>query len=193
MVINNIEKPTNGILTTENPTESPIVDNTEVQTKKPAVDTTVKSSEAPLEKQAKSIEKQVEQQVHSLVHTETVPSATIEKPKPLLIVDRLKKGLKEMIFKEQSGLVAGRQILDVVIELETIHSMASSSENNMFIKMDMAKAYEKVRWSFLRKVLSAYGFGEAWIQWVMSFVTSVSFTVIINGEHFELFGASWGI
>lgn len=39
----------------------------------------------------------------------------------------------------------GRQILDgVVIAMEVIHSMASSKERAMFIKFDMAKAYDRV-------------------------------------------------
>lgn len=67
-----------------------------------------------------------------------------------LIADRLKKGHKELISEEQSGFVAGRQILDgIVIATETIHSMASSKEKGMFIKLHMAKAYDRVRWSFL--------------------------------------------
>lgn len=44
----------------------------------------------------------------------------------------------------------GRQILDgVVISMETIHSMATSKDKAMFIKLDMAKAYDRVHWSFL--------------------------------------------
>lgn len=43
-----------------------------------------------------------------------------------------------------------------------------------------------------KKVLGAFGF-EEWIRWVMSCVNSVSFFVLINGEHSELFGASRGL
>ena len=58
-----------------------------------------------------------------------------------------------LISEEQSGYVEGRQILDgVVVAIETIHSMASSKDKAMFIKLDMAKAYDRVRWSFLQKV-----------------------------------------
>ncbi|XP_059076969.1 uncharacterized protein LOC131876167 [Cryptomeria japonica] len=106
----------------------------------------------------------------------------------------LKKGLEELISEERSGFVAGRQILDgIVIATEVIHSMASSKEKAMFIKLDMAKAYDRVRWSFLWKVLAAFGFAVEWIQWVMSCVTSVSFSMLINGNHSELFGASRGL
>ena len=81
----------------------------------------------------------------------------------------------------------------VVVATETIHSMANSKDKAMFIKPDMAKAYDRVRWSFLQKVLGAFGFEEEWIGWVMSCVTSTSFSVLINGEHSNLFGAYRGL
>ena len=50
-----------------------------------------------------------------------------------LIANRLKKGLADLISKEQSGFVAGKQILDgIVIATEVIHSMARSKEKVMF-------------------------------------------------------------
>lgn len=111
-----------------------------------------------------------------------------------LIADRLKKCLGNVILEEQSGFVEGCQILDgVVISTKTIHSMDTSKEKAMFIKLDMAKAYDKVRWSFLPKILKAFGFADEWIQWVMSCVTTTSFSVLINGDHTELFGASRGL
>ena len=111
-----------------------------------------------------------------------------------LIANRLKKGIGDLISEEQSGFVAGRQILDgIVIAIEVIHSMARSKDKAMFVKLDMAKAYDRVRWSFLHRVLSAFGFEEDWIQWVWSCVSSVSFLVLINGSHSELFGASRGL
>ena len=108
-----------------------------------------------------------------------------------LMVDRLNQGLADLISEEQSGFVAGRKILDgIVIATEVIHSMAKSKEKAMFIKLDMAKAYDRVRWSFLRRVLSAFGFAQECIQWVWSCFTSVCFLVLINGSHSKIFGAS---
>lgn len=81
-----------------------------------------------------------------------------------LIADRLKKCLGDVISKEQSGFVEGCQILDgVVIAMETIHSKETSKEKAMFIKLDMAKAYNRVWWSFLQKILRAFGFADEWI------------------------------
>lgn len=93
-------------------------------------------------------------------------------------------------MEEQGGFVEGWKILDgVVIATETIHSMAKSHEKTMFIKLDMATAYDRAKWSFLCKILVSFGFCEEWIQWVMSCITSV----LINGNHSKLFGASRGL
>ena len=45
----------------------------------------------------------------------------------------------------------------------------------------MAKAYDRVSWDFLRKILSRFGFQEAWINLVMQCVETIDFSVSING------------
>ena len=67
-----------------------------------------------------------------------------------LIAERLKPLLSTLISLEQGGFVEARQILDGVgVAMEAIHSMANSKERAMFMKLDMAKAYDWVRWEFL--------------------------------------------
>lgn len=111
-----------------------------------------------------------------------------------LITEIIKPLLSTLISEEQGGFVGGRQILDgMVIAMEAIHSMETSKEKVMLIKLDMAKAYDQVSWEFLQKILLAFGFGEEWVDWVLSCVTSSSFSVLINGEPSELFSTSWGL
>lgn len=48
--------------------------------------------------------------------------------------------------------MTGRQILDGGVEaFEAIHSMVVSKEKSIFIKLDMAKAYDRFKWHFLQK------------------------------------------
>ena len=63
----------------------------------------------------------------------------------------------------------------------------------MFIKLDMAKAYDRVKWSFLQKILLAFGFYQQWVNWVMSCVTSAYFSILVNGVPSEPFAASRGL
>lgn len=110
-----------------------------------------------------------------------------------LIVERLKPCLLVLISEEQGGFVAGRQIQDgVVVTSKVIHPMANSKEKSMFIKLDMAKAYDRVKWCFLEKILLTFGFCSDWVSWTMSYVTS-SFPVIMNGDPSKIFGATRGL
>ena len=71
-----------------------------------------------------------------------------------LIADRLKICLRVVILEEQSGFVAGKKIIDgIFISSKVIHSMGTSRERSMFIKMDMAKAYNMVNGAFFKRSL----------------------------------------
>ena len=49
------------------------------------------------------------------------------------------------------------------------------------LKNDMAKAYDSVDWSFLRSVMQEMSFPTQFIDWVMCCVSSVSYSILING------------
>ncbi|XP_074267213.1 uncharacterized protein LOC141590524 [Silene latifolia] len=57
----------------------------------------------------------------------------------------------------------------------------------MALKLDMAKAYDRVEWVFLERVLQAMGFAGQWIFNVMRCVRSVSYEVLVNGAPSESF------
>ena len=52
----------------------------------------------------------------------------------------------------------------------------------MGLKIDMEKAYDKLKWNFLLNVLKCFGFPSMWIQWVMQCVTTPLFSILINGN-----------
>ncbi|KAM6552325.1 hypothetical protein CsatB_002133 [Cannabis sativa] len=52
----------------------------------------------------------------------------------------------------------------------------------MAIKIDMLKAYDRMEWVFLRRVLEAFGFCDAFVNLVMQCVSTVSYSVLLNGK-----------
>lgn len=57
----------------------------------------------------------------------------------------------------------------------------------------MAKAYDRVSWLFLTKVLRKMGFGEIFIDMVFRLVSSNWYLVLLNGQPNGFFKSSRGI
>lgn len=57
----------------------------------------------------------------------------------------------------------------------------------MAIKVDLAKAYDRLEWSFIRNVLIAFRFPEVLVELIMSCVSSTSTSILFNGGKFKSF------
>ncbi|RYR51488.1 hypothetical protein Ahy_A06g026507 isoform A [Arachis hypogaea] len=103
-----------------------------------------------------------------------------------VIVLRLKGIMEKIISPIQSAFVGGRLIQDnLVIVQEIYHSLNKKGRNgsqDMAVKLDMNKAYDRVEWDFLERVITAFGFHERWVRLVMECVKSANYQFKINGD-----------
>nr|XP_027062929.1 uncharacterized protein LOC113689345 [Coffea arabica]XP_027062944.1 uncharacterized protein LOC113689359 [Coffea arabica] len=83
-----------------------------------------------------------------------------------LLASQLFPCLCKIISLQQSAFVKGRIILDnVLLAQELISSISKRVRGgNVALKLDMAKANDRVSWLFLLCVLRAFGFFETWID-----------------------------
>ena len=75
-----------------------------------------------------------------------------------MLANRLGVVLDSLISKTQNSFVGGRQILDI------------------------EKTYNHVNWDALLYFLNRMGFGLKWNEWIKACISTVHFSVLVNGS-----------
>lgn len=67
--------------------------------------------------------------------------------------------------------------------------------SNRFIalKLNMSKAYNRIEWKFLEAVLLKMGFNSRWVDLIMACLSSITYSILINGQAQPFFKPSKGI
>ena len=66
-------------------------------------------------------------------------------------------------------------------------------KKGVVFKIYFEKAYDHVEWEFLDFVLKKKGFGSTWRKWIQGCLSSVEYSVIINGRPRGRFKGTWGL
>ncbi|GAA0171395.1 hypothetical protein LIER_41148 [Lithospermum erythrorhizon] len=112
-----------------------------------------------------------------------------------LLAARLSIILPKLISPFQAGFVQGRLIQDnILLAQELMHHIdKGSKEGNVILNLDMAKAFDRLSWFFLQKVLAKFGFSEAWIDRVLACLENNWFSLILNGKAVGFFKSEKGV
>ena len=80
---------------------------------------------------------------------------------------RLETSLPSIISEDQTGFIRGRQLSSNIRRLLNIVSAPSSEgKPEMVLSLDAEKAFDRVEWGYLFKVLEKFGFGRTFITWI---------------------------
>lgn len=102
-----------------------------------------------------------------------------------MIANRMKGLLNDVISANQSAFLPNRLITDnILVAAEMGHFLKRKQygkEGWVALKLDMAKAYDRMEWNYLELMMSRMGFNEGWIRLIMHCVTTVRYKILING------------
>ncbi|XP_049378369.1 uncharacterized protein LOC125843198 [Solanum stenotomum] len=112
-----------------------------------------------------------------------------------LLSMRLATVLPLLISDNQSGFVRGRSITEsIMLAQEITHGIKKPQiGNNVVIKLDMAKAYDRVSWSFICLAVRRFGFGELLIDLVWRIMSNNWYSIIINSHRHGFFHSTRGL
>ncbi|KAK2419793.1 hypothetical protein QL285_030613 [Trifolium repens] len=112
------------------------------------------------------------------------------------IANRIKTILPNIISQNQSAFIHDRLITDnTLVAFEVFHYLNHTNRKKGFvgIKTDMAKAYDRVEWNFLKATMDAMGFPPQLVNTIFKCVSTVQFSILINGSPSSPFSPQRGL
>jgi hypothetical protein len=112
------------------------------------------------------------------------------------LANRLKEHLPDYIHPSKQAFIKGRRISNnIIVAQEIAHSFALTSWKSLgfMLKIDLAKAFDRVEWHFIVAALARKGLHDHFINLVHACISSPNFSVIVNGQSFAKFSSNRGI
>ena len=102
--------------------------------------------------------------------------------------------LQHLISRAQSAFIKKRSIHDNFIYTQNlVQCLHRQKIPALFLKLDISKAFDSVRWDYLMEVLEKMGFGVKWRSWVTTLISTASTSVLLNGGRGKWFKHKVGL
>ncbi|XP_019171069.1 PREDICTED: uncharacterized protein LOC109166631 [Ipomoea nil] len=102
-----------------------------------------------------------------------------------MITNRMKPMMGNIILDSQSAFMPDKLITDNILIAAEVGYYLNRKQCAVVgwgaLKLDMAKAYDRMEWPFLQGMLVALGFNETWIKLIMLCVSSAQNDGLIHG------------
>ncbi|XP_026459195.1 uncharacterized protein LOC113359837 [Papaver somniferum] len=121
---------------------------------------------------------------------------TIYKIISKILANRIKPYLKRIISPYQSAFVPGRAIQDnIIIVHEMVHTMKHKEGNNcsMALKLDLSKAFGRLEWPFILRMLKKLGFPGKFCQYIEQCISTTLISILLNGSPTSAYSPTRGL
>jgi len=112
------------------------------------------------------------------------------------LADRLKPHLPNYIDRSQAAFIKNRHIsANIIITQEIIHSfhLKSWKDQAFLLKLDLAKAFDRLEWDFIMQALRRLGMPLHFIHLIHACISTPTFSILVNGEATAGFQSHRGI
>ncbi|XP_060210211.1 uncharacterized protein LOC132637082 [Lycium barbarum] len=103
--------------------------------------------------------------------------------------------LPKVVSINQSGFIKGRFISEnIQLAQEIIKNIKKPQKKwNVVMKLDIAKAYDRVAWLYLYSLMERLGFSKEWISLIKRHISNNWYSLIVNRRRYGFFKSENGL
>ena len=102
--------------------------------------------------------------------------------------------MEDIISTSRNAFVRNKQFLNpILITNECLNSRLKTGLPRLLCKLNVEKAFDHVNWGFLMQLLERNGFFAKWRWWIFFCLSTVRFSILINGSPCRFFGSYRGL
>jgi len=104
--------------------------------------------------------------------------------------------LDKIISPLQGAFILGRSIHDnILLKHKIMLKFKNTKAKKAWaaLKIDVEKAYDRLEWDLIIKCFMKLGFHQKWIDWIKEFISTVSYSLLVNGAPSGFIKPSRGI
>ncbi|VFQ89741.1 unnamed protein product [Cuscuta campestris] len=122
-------------------------------------------------------------------------SSFMSKSNTKILATRLATLLPKFISEEQTGFQKNKGVEEqILLAEEMVHMLDKEVRgDNCIVKLDMAKAFDRVEWSYLIKILDKLGFNLHSQKLLMANLVGLHLSILINGSPAGFFQMKRGV
>jgi hypothetical protein len=100
-----------------------------------------------------------------------------------ILANRLSKRIGEVVSNNQSAFIKKRSLHDNFgLVKQVARKINRCKRSGVLLKLDLARAFDSISWSFLFEVLRYMGFGERFLKWIALLLYTANIKVLVNGS-----------